>query len=309
MAIVDISVIEKFESMTKFGLAKLLLDFSVFMNRHRSRVIDYYAGTVRTAHEPSFRELGNLIKDFSRLNDVIENSKTRLTHTLYWELIETISDINIVLHTIDNSSRWLRSAIAKNDFSPGIEVDHTLKMLQTLESVSRTIQGASNPQNEWVSIALRNDLVEEGYNSKGGNVLKLGYRNRATVQIRTVIDTINGESVYGRDVYRKITFGEDEDLLVLGEKETVYQSVFILSSLKQGDTPEFRGEGVQAGLVVGANRGSIAYPILSRQLFSTFQKDDSLKSFRVNNITNKDDSISLELQVETRLSEIITVET
>ncbi len=308
MAIVSSSVIESFEAMTRFNLAQLLLDFSTFMDRQRSRVIDYYAGT-GNLNEPSFRELDRLTIEFGRLDGVIENNKSRLTHTLYWELIDTISDISIVLETIGNSSRWLRSAISRNDFTPGIEVEHTLRMFQTLESVSRVIQGSSSPQNEWVSIAIRNDLAEEGYTSSGGNRLRLGYRNRATIQIRTVIDTINGESVYGRDFLRKLTFDGDGDLTVLSEKDTIFQSVSILASLKQGDTPEFRGEGIQAGLVVGSNRGSVSYPILSRQLINTFQKDDSLRSFRINGITREDDSISLELQVETRLSEVITVQT
>ncbi len=309
MAIVNDIVIEQFETLTKFSLAQLLLDFSDFINNNRTSITDYYSGLTQSPDEESFRELSRLIEEFERLNNVIENNRDRLTHTLYWELLETISDIRIVLDTIDNSPRWLRSAIARNDFTPGLEVEHTLKMFQTLENVSQLIQGSSDPQNEWVTIAFRNSLREEDYTVDGGNQLQLGFRNRATIQIRSIVDTINGESVYGKDFKRKLSIStSDEEIDVLSPKETIRQTVDILGALKQGDTPEFRGEGIQSGLVVGGNRASISYPVLRRQIVNTFQKDDTLKALRITNISNRDDGVFIEMQVETRINEIISAE-
>lgn len=310
MAIINAEVVNDFSDAIKFNVSRLLLDYSNFIERQRSDVLDYYSGLTPRANESSFRKLAELIRDYRDLNDVIENNKKRISNTIYWELLETISDITTNLETIDNSSRWLRSAIAKNDFTPGAEIEHTLKMFQTLENVSRVIQGASSPENEWTTIALRNDLTEEGYTTSGGVKLQLGLKNRATIQIRTVVDTINGTAVYGKDFKRKLTIDADsEDIEVLSPEDTVRQSVEVLASLKQGDTPEFQGEGIQAGLVTGSNRASISYPILFRQIFNTFQRDDTLKSLRVTNIDNRDDSIFIEIQVETRIGEILTIET
>jgi len=308
MAIVNNTIIKRFDKLTKFDLSRLLFDYSQFISSQRNNVVNYYAGIDKKPDKISFQTLEDLIKRFKQLNNVIENHKNRLQEIVYWELIDTISDIEISLDTIDNSSKWLRSAIAKNDFTPGLEVNHTLKMFQTLEDVSRIIQGSNNPQNAWTTIALRNDLIEEGYTVKGGNQLKIGFKNNATIQIKTVVDTINGESIYGKDFQRKLNI-VDEDLLVLNEKETIKQSVYVLSSLKQGDTPEFKGEGISASLVVGSNRATITYPILFRQIFNTFQKDDTLKSLRVTDISTKKDGIFIEVQVETRLGELITIET
>lgn len=309
MAIVNEAVIFEFDRITKFDLEQLLVDFSAFIEGPQQDILDYYAGVVGSPNENAFSELSRLLGRFNELNDVVENNRDRFLHTLYWELIESISDIRDTLTTIDNSSKWSRSAIAKNDFSPGIEIEHTLKMFQTLEDVSRVIQGSSDPQNEWTTIALRNDLIEEGYTPDGGNKLKLGYRNRATVQIGTVVDTINEESVYGKDFPLKIQFDSaEEDIVTLEPRDTIVQAVQILSSLKQGDCPEFRGEGIQSGLISGSNRAAVSYPILFRQIFSTFQRDDTLKSLRVTGLEVRQDAIFIEVQVETRADEIITQE-
>jgi len=307
MAVFSVEAIVKFKSSTGYDLPSLFLDFESFITNQRDRVIDFYNGLSRVPDLNSFNELNRLISEFDKLNNIIENNRDRFSHTLFWELIETISDMNTVLETIDNSSRWLRSAIAKNDFTPGIEVEHTLRMFQTLESVSSNIQGSTDPQNEWTSIALRNDLEEEDYTTSGGNNLKIGFRNRATVEISSVVDTIDGESIYGKDLKRKLEIDPTtEDLVVLSPKKTVEQSVLILGELKQGDTPEYPGEGIQAGLVTGSNRAAISYPILTRQITNTFQKDDTLKSIKITDIKTEEDSVSIETQVETRLGELIT---
>lgn len=310
MAIVNGDIVQRFEKITRYNLATLLLDFSDFMDSDRSQVIDYYSGLRRDANRNSFRELERLQGEFETINNLIENNRDRFQTTLFWELLESISDMKITLESIENSSKWERSAISKNDFTPGIEVQHTLNMLETLETVSRVIQGSSNPQNEWITIALRNDLREEAYTVDGGNNLQIGFRNRASINIRSVIDTINGESVYGKDLKRKIEISDiDGDLVVLTPKETIKQTVEILGTLKQGDSPEFRGEGITASLVIGGNRKSISYPILFRQLFNTFQKDDTLKSMRVVDLKLDQDALSIKIEVETRLGEFLSIQT
>ena len=309
MAIINSSVIEQFEKLTRFSLSSLLIDFSEFMSYGRSQILDYYSGLTRDVDRDSFSELNRLSGEFELLNNVIENNRTRFKSTLFWELLESLSDMRQSLLTIENSSKWERSAISKNDFTPGIEVNHTLNMLETLERVSRVISGSSDPQNEWITIALRNDLIEEGYTSRGGNNLSIGFKNRATIQIRSVIDTINQDTIYGKDFDKKLQIDPvSEDIVVLSPQQTLIQSIEILGTLKQGDTPEYRGEGISSGLVVGGNRNSISYPILTRQIFNTFQKDDTLKSMRIVDIDLKDDALSIEIEVETRLGEFLSIQ-
>lgn len=296
--------IRKFERLTRFDLTSYLRDFSSFIRDDSRHVESYYSGLVRTPNERAFRRLEELITRSERLNGVLENNREQLFGGDIWDLIENISDVEESLLTINQTSKWVRSAITQNDFSPGVEVNYTLGANQTLEEVSERVVGSDSPQDEWVSIALRNNLSEGDYTVDGGNVLNLGTRNRASIRIETLVDNIIGERVYGIDLSKSLTF-EDEDLLALVPRDTIRQTVDVLTSLKQGDIPEFPGDGIQANIITGANINSIPYPVLIRQMTDTFAKDDTLESFRVNRINTDQDNLSIDIQVETRLGDFI----
>jgi len=305
MAIPASSIIE-FEETTRFPLVQYLDDYVNFVDVHRANVTAYYSGASKTPNDISFKRLENLLSQARRLNDVVDNIKFTMNSAAYWDLAVTISDVFTSLLTVDNSSKWMRSAIAKNNFSPTVEVEETLRMMQTLERLASEL-GSDNESQDWVSIALRNDLAEEDYNSSGGNQLLVNYRNKKSIRLKSVVDNITGDRVYGIDLNRTLTF-DDDDLVALSPRETLTQSVEILSTLIQGDSPEFPGEGIQRGML-GTNRNSISYPILFRQYYNTFSKDDTLKSLRISNIEFDEDSAIIDFTVETRLGELIETQT
>lgn len=297
------NIVSKFEQVTRYPLATYLNQYTEFIDQDRSNILNYYAGNVSKPNQNSFDKLKMLLNKANVVNHMIEIHRDRLTNVAYWELIEVLTNVQVSLWTIDNSSKWLRSAISKNNFTPEAELQYTLKQIQTLEDVAVTI-GSNDQQNDWVTIALRNDLIEEQYTPDGGNNLIVGYRNKLTVRLNSVVDNITGEKAYGIDIDRKITF-EDEDLKPLSYKQTIKQAVDILANLTQGDTPEFPQDGIQSSVVVGSNRASIAYPILFRQFYATFRKDDTLKSLIVTKIDNTVDALQIQFSVETRLGEEI----
>jgi len=179
--------------------------------------------------------------------------------------------------------------------------------LQTLENLSKTV-GSVDVENDWIKIALRNDLAEEDYTTEGGNVLSIAFRNKLKINIQSIVDNIDGEKIYGIDINKQITF-IDDDLQALSYQDTIKQTVDVLANLRMGHTPEFPLDGVQSKLVVGSNRNSVAYPILFRQLYSTFQKDDTLKSFAVKKIENTEDILEMDFEVETRFGEVVPTKT
>lgn len=299
-----IEAINRFERITRFDLRSYLRDYSAFMRRDRRLIVDYYSGTSRNPNERAFRTLNELLDRSRRLNGVLDNNREQLFGEDIWDLVENISDIEETLITINNTSKWVRSSITQNDFSPGVEINYTLGANQTLEEVSGRVVGADTPQDDWVTIALRNNLEEGDYTTRGGNVLNLGTRNNETIQIQTLVDNITGERVYGLDIDREIAF-EGDDIKSLTPRETIQQTVEILTALKQGDIPEFPGDGIQANIITGANINSIPYPVLIRQMTDTFVKDDTLESFRVNRINTDQDNLSIDIQVETRLGDFI----
>lgn len=296
-------IVSEFTTITRYDLASYLNDYVDFIESQRQDITDYYSGAVDKPNTSSFNALTSLLGRSNELNNQIEIHRDRFNNASFWELVNTLSDIQITLETVDNSSKWLRSSITKNNFSPQVEVELTLKQFQTLEQLAKDI-GSNDKESDWATIALRNDLPEEGYTPDGGIKLNVQFSNKFAFFLRSVVDNLSGEKVYGIDVDRTITF-TNNDLKALTYKETIYQSVEILSQLRQGDTPEFPQNGISEAIVVGANRASIAYPVLFRQLYNTFRTNDSLKNLRLNNIGIDGTALRIDFQVQTRLEEVL----
>lgn len=300
-----IGILEKFKEQTQYNLQGYLEKIDKFIRKDYPRVIEFYS--IQKNLDFNIKDtlliLEDLIQESNTLLSILQNYSNSLD-SRFWEIMELVDDIKLNLEYIKNTPKWLRSTISKGRYSYSFENDEILKQRETLELLSKRV-GSSDKENDWAYIALRNDLSEEGYTPDGGIDLVIQYFNRLSISLETVIDSnIVGEKVYGKDFNKKITF-IDDDLEVLSYRDTIFQAVSILVNLKQGDNPEFLEDGIQASLVNGSNRNSIPYQILLRQLYSTFQKDDTLKSLRIIDIENKSDYLIITLEVETRISEVI----
>jgi len=301
------NIVTKVSEIIRYDLATYLNLYVSFIENDRTNIFDYYSGNVKKANQKSFARLTSLLKESDKVDNLIDIHKHRMATAEFWELIELLTSMTESLLTIDNSSKWLRSVITKNNFSPEVEVELVLNQLQTLENLSKTV-GSVDVENDWIKIALRNDLAEEDYTTEGGNVLSIAFRNKLKINIQSIVDNIDGEKIYGIDINKQITF-IDDDLQALSYQDTIKQTVDVLANLRMGHTPEFPLDGVQSKLVVGSNRNSVAYPILFRQLYSTFQKDDTLKSFAVKKIENTEDILEMDFEVETRFGEVVPTKT
>lgn len=297
------SAIEEFETKTGYPLSTYLSDYVSFNATDSILIANYYGGQAQKPNMPSFNKLDELIKQSKRLSEVINGFRDSFPRTDFWDLVELIEDIKTKLETINNSSRWLKSSITKKNFSPTQEVDHTLESRQTLEKVALDLAGSSDKENDWVALALRNDLKEEDYTTGGGTRMLLTTEDSGP-SLDSVVDNLTGENIYGKDINRVLTF-TDNDLEVLTPQKTIRQAVDILSQLRQGDNPEFSTNGIQTALAVGSNYASFAYPTLFRQLYDTFRSDDTLKSFKVLKLETQQDAIFLEFEVETRMGEFL----
>ena len=299
--------IEEYEDITGFPLTSYLSSYRDFVNVDSPLITLYYSGISSTPDMPAFNELERLLKVAARLNEVTTSFRTSLQRADFWELIALIEDIRGRLWTIDNSSRWLRSSITKNNFSPTQEVDYITNARQTLEQVASDVGGSDDRDNDWIRLALRNDLREEDYTTQGGAKVTLT-SEQSGGSVATVVDNLIGENIYGKDIDRKLTF-TNSDLKVMTPKQTIRQAVEIYSQLRQGANPEFPEDGIAASLIVGSNYASFTYAAMFRQLFATFQKDDTLKNFKVIKLEiggeGNRDGIFLEFEIETRMGELL----
>ena len=294
-----ISAAVKFKNYTKFDLLSYFNQVEEFFKTGYVQMSDYYNGVINKVDTVHQKNLEDLIKKSEKVSEQFKNNREKFQTVDFWELLDFCEDIKLKLQTTTNLAKFLRSSRTDFGFASGFAYDYTVGNQQTLEGISSKILDDEDPENDWVSIAKSNDLMEVDYDIDGGNELKL-YRERFLGGFVTgIIDTINGESIYGKDIYKKITF-EDNDLLVLNYKDTVFQAVEILSGLKQGDIPEFPHLGVNEGMYVGSNLAGMAYSTIVREMKKVFASDDLFVNFKINNISQKEDYLEISFQVETK---------
>ncbi|HNQ20071.1 MAG TPA: hypothetical protein PKI46_03305, partial [Bacteroidales bacterium] len=222
----------------------------------------------------------------------------------FWELFEFFEDIRTKLQTISKLSKYLRSSRTDYNFSTGFAHPYTTSNEQTLEQISSNILNDKDSDNDWLKISMSNDLTEVEYDIDGGEDIILYREKFAQNFVTSVIDNMVGEKIYGLDIQRKLEFSND-DLKVLPYKETVFQTVEILSNLRKGDIPEFSYIGVNQKLYVGSNIANLAYSALIRELNRVFQTDNLFINFKVLEIKIEQDTYILKFQVETKYKMLI----
>lgn len=301
--IVDKEIVEEFELRTKYPLFKFYEDFIDFNDNFSQNIFNYFLGELEEVTEISFQKLEKLLKEANKIIYLFQNNTQQLDTYKYWILLDDIEDIRTTLQSINNASRWLRSSISNVSFSSDPEFKYITGQNETLEKINKNI-GSGDEENDWVEIALNNSLREEDYSNEGGLNLKVYLKNNKSIYINSVIDNINSDTIYGKDLFKKITY-KDNDLETLSPIDTLKQSVEILANLNKNDNPAFKNLGIDKSLIIGKNFNSVSYPAITRQLFSTFKTDDTLASFTILNIEQKTNSIKISYLVETVLFEPI----
>src|SRR4051812_40426201 len=119
--------IDNFTKVTGFDVQQFLVDFIDFNENHRQNIIDYYGGISSFPDAQSFDFLNEMMDKSRQILGLISINKLSFTNFADWNMLELIEDINTKLETTSNSSKYLRSAISKNNFSPDIQVNLTLK--------------------------------------------------------------------------------------------------------------------------------------------------------------------------------------
>jgi hypothetical protein len=297
----------KYKNITDVDIEEFFNDYTDFLNSDYQSVVLYFAEGGDLPGSVVIK-LDRLLGDCRKILNTFRIYRNSLSENFeFWELLEQLENINISLNTIQKSSKWYRSN--KSIYNDNkVEVDYILKQNQTLERLASDV-GYEDPNNDWVAIAMRNQLQEEDYSVEGGNLLKITFENNFSFKILSVIDSISGEKVYGIDFDKEITFSDLDidgyyDLTTLSYRKTVEQSYSILLKTVKGSVPEFPEDGVNKE-ILGGNINSIQFPILFRQLGNLFVKDDSFKDFKVVDVVREEDRQYITVQVKTRLDEIL----
>jgi hypothetical protein len=306
------SVIDDFYSLTKKDLSSFLDSASQFFaGTDYHSLLQLYSGQVKQITATPFVDLQSLSDELKVIFGIFSTFSKSLTNLQYYDLLDVLEEIDNRIKTTYNLNKWSRSSITNVSYSPLGEVNYTLGTNESLERISQDLLGSTNPEDDWFDIAQRNNLIEEDYTSNGGNNIFLPSKPNSSFvfPLTAVVDYIDGKTVYGKDLYKKLTIDYDlQDLKVLDYDSTILQAVDILVSLKKNDNPDFRSSGLQSTLIIGGNRGTLNFPIISRQLQDTIATDDTLINFSITSISTVNTTLNIVYQIQTRLGEVLELE-
>lgn len=296
----DKNTIDFFSSVLRYNLGNYINLYSVFVSDFQKQIENYYKSIEDLPNIDAFDFMISLIKESSKIDDLIKLNKKSFNKINHWEFVEFLDDIKGNLETVQNSAKWLGSSKLKNNYRTiSIQSNYILNQNETLENIIENNFGGDF-QNDWIDLSLKNNLLEQDYSVDGGNNVEISQpvSYSSKLFIKTVIDSLQGDKLYGLDISKKITF-ENNDLKVESYKNTLKQSVLILSMVKKGDVPEFPYFGVDADLGIGSNVGQLIFSSVVRQMTMVFATDDTLTDFNVIDVFYKNTDLNIEYSVNT----------
>lgn len=302
--------LDHYKQVTGKSADEVLLKFLLFMDGDSDKMISYYNGQLEVVDFVAFHNFNVLVKSVDETIELFVDNKELFNSYDFWRLFEMFESIQLTLGYLDNISKYLRSSIIKGHFSRSVETGYTLKQNQTLIQVADKIQNSNDPINDWVDLAIKNQVREEDYDNDGGFLLHVRFdkSGMGIENIDSVVDNINGININGKDIQQHFQFDSvGQDIVVLDYEKTMSQTVDILSKLRKGNNPQYFDDGFSKDLV-GTDKSSLAFPVIFRQIFNTFSTDDTIASIGVTDIKIIGDAIYVKATIETKYGQIIQQE-
>lgn len=294
----------EFEKKTNFPIIVLLSETKTFLRLNYPKIVDFYKGDSKSIDKENFEKLSDLISRTEKCIEIFNNNKKVFDGSQYWEILVSLEDLKLRFYTITNLSKFLRSSIIKTSTKSGYLVSVTLQDGQTLEDVSDRVLNDEDYDNNWVDIAMNNDLKEQDWDISGGKEILVRKRVFQSDLVTTFVDNTIGNKIYGRDFNSKIEFFED-DLLTLNEEETLNQSVETLSRLTKNDIPEERSIGMNSDIYKGTNYSQLNFPTIAKDLKKTFRSDDLFEDITILDISHEDGDIFIKFEVGTKIGDVL----
>lgn len=295
--------IYRFVKLTGFDLQPYLLRYEAFMRNHYPNIVDYYRGSVNDLRQESVKEL----RDISALSEEVDSALLNIggfTRMDDWNLVYAIDEIRSSLMVIKKISKFLRSAKYEGFNENLLNIYHTVGDHETPEMVVGN--ETDDPENDWVDTYVKNHILETDYQAgEGGYIVLVGRRSVTNLVLRSVVDNLQGENVYGKDIDVAFAY-VNNDVKVLLPKQTVRQSVGTLAGLRKRDIPEFPELGISTDVAIGGTVSAINVPFIVRQMSATFSVNDTLQGFKVTKVETRSGNLYIEFDVDTFRNRTIT---
>lgn len=289
------AAMEIFKDITGYDIKSYFEDFVLLCNTYYPNIVGYYMGQNIDVRD-SFGRLDALLKQSEAIEPLFYLKASGFSTLDLWELLDVFTDCQTKLWTINNSSRWLRSAILGR-YGNNVVLERVLKTRETFEDVASEL-GLDDPQDSWFNIAKNNYVEEEDYTANdGGGMFKINIRQSGNFDIPNIVDNLSTEKILGKDI--SVDFGfVNNDLLTVEFNDAIRQAFnTILSSLK-GSIPEFPEYGFPNDMI-GSSMNAIQYPTIFKHLLNMFQRDARWIEVNLIDLYAKDDNIFVKLSART----------
>jgi hypothetical protein len=285
---------EKYYNITKIDIQQFFQDTVDFINEGYPSILSYYEGGDLPAD--SFKVLDDLLVRAESIDAAFFNFSDQMKTLDMWDLLDTFEDSWGQLLTINNTSKWMRSSRVGR-YDGKFYLERALKDFENFEQVASSV-GSNDPQNDWEEIAVSNFIIEEDYSPRsGGPIFKISLSSSANFGIQTVVDSLVGERILGKDVDKRFYFANN-DLAIVEYKDAINQTIDTIMNTLKGDIPEFPEDGV-SNEFIGTNVSAIQYPTLFRNLSTMFAKDDRFIEVNLLSLSRKDDYIIMKIKIKT----------
>lgn len=305
------TIFDDFYKFTKKDISLYFARVLDFMQTDYQTIVQYYQGKTQKINSLPFTNFTNVQKETQEVFQLFQKFNKQMNNVKWWDLITQIEEIDNRLNTLANINRWARSSQKTVGYSPNPQVNIIINQNGSLERISQDLLGSTDSQDDWVSLAIDNQLEEQDYSSTGGTSVLVTLQNKpgSNFQITSVVDIITGTSVYGVDLDKELHFDSDNDydLAILSNLDTILQAVNILMTLRKNDNPDFPDDGLQGSILIGGTQATFNFPIIMRQLNQTFQTDDTLKNLTITGISHDQDNILVNFTIYSRLGELLPV--
>lgn len=300
-------VLDDFYKATSKDIRSFLVRYSLFYTQDYDSIVNFYQGKTKSITNKSFINFYSLRKELNEIFALFTQFENQFYNVKFLDLLEMVEQINDILLTLSNISKWARATTDTFGYNQNIKLQYVMTQFDSLEKIAKNILDSSTPQDDWYQISIDNQLKELDYDSEGGSVLNLTQQSNSiqNFKINAVVDVIYGKSIYGRDINRFMHYDiEQQDIATLNEDDTINQSVLILATLRKNENPDFPDHGLQSSLAVGQSRSLMNFPVINRQMTETFSNDDTLKNFQMIKLYFEQDNLFIDFEVTTRLGEI-----
>ncbi len=282
----------------KPSLIELYKNFTVFMEIDAAKITAYYNKQETEYPQTAFNNLTKLQLVTENILVYFSKNKELFVDFLWFEYVEQIEEINNYLSMLKNSPKWLRLTKSQNGYRSELTKNNLLDTNRTIEQHQKTNNYYKNIDSDASRIEYDNKITELDYNTEDGiNFKSTVLSNFSLFQNDSVIDVMDDDTIYGKDIDRNFYFSE-EDIAHLDTKDTLSQSADILLNLTKGDNPEYSDDGVQKNLLIGTSKGLITLPLLIRQWQESFAQDSTFKNISVKSMDTIQDILTVIFEIE-----------